>query len=191
MHYERIVNNDDGIIHCIMLFYGVSLLPICNDPSHRCHFVQCNNNKKCSSQQVNLYCVGCFNLQLWNGWSSTKICICKKASSTCQFYLHRAWHVQYKEGVQNACKYILETSQTHAQRYEVSFKTTIFVKKEMEKWSQERTHSSATCLSCAICYFASGSPYDIAIAHGVLTVQVLVLVWRVVDAVHNNLHFDI
>ena len=50
---------------------------------------------------------------------------------------------------------------------------------------------SATCLSCAICYFASGSPYDIAIAYGILTVQVLVLVWRVVDAVHNNLHFDI
>ena len=50
---------------------------------------------------------------------------------------------------------------------------------------------SLTRLSCAIRYFAGGSAYDIAIAHGVLVRQVYTSVWRVVDAVNNTSSLDI
>ena len=50
---------------------------------------------------------------------------------------------------------------------------------------------SATRLSCAIRYFAGGSVYDIALAHGVSVRSVFISVWRVVDAVNNTPAFDI
>ena len=64
-------------------------------------------------------------------------------------------------------------------------------KKKWKNGAKNGLIHSATRLSCAIRYFAGGSPYDIAIAHDISTVQVLVSVWRVVDAVNNNSHFDI
>ena len=50
---------------------------------------------------------------------------------------------------------------------------------------------SMTRLSCAIRYFAGGSPYDIAISHGISVRQVYTSVWRVVDAIHNTPSLDI
>ena len=50
---------------------------------------------------------------------------------------------------------------------------------------------SLTRLSCAIQYFAGGSPYDIAISHGISVQQVYTSVWRVVDAIHNTPSLDI
>ena len=50
---------------------------------------------------------------------------------------------------------------------------------------------SSTRLSCAIRYFAGGSVYDIAVAHGVSVCSVFISVWRVVDAVNSTPEFDI
>lgn len=44
---------------------------------------------------------------------------------------------------------------------------------------------SSTRLSAALRYFAGGSPYDIAIAHGISHSDVFVSVWRVVDAANK------
>ena len=46
-------------------------------------------------------------------------------------------------------------------------------------------------MSCALRYFADGSPYDIAISHDISVQQVYTSVWRVVDAIHNTPSLDI
>jgi hypothetical protein len=45
--------------------------------------------------------------------------------------------------------------------------------------------NSTVRLSCALRYFAGGSPYDIACMHGVFHTEVFKSVWRVVDAVNQ------
>ena len=64
-------------------------------------------------------------------------------------------------------------------------------KKKCKNGARNGLITSPTRLSCAIRYFAGGSPYDIAIAHGVSVRSVFVSVWRVVDAVNNTPTFDI
>lgn len=45
---------------------------------------------------------------------------------------------------------------------------------------------STICLSCVIYYFAGGSPYNIAIAHGISVREVYTSVRRTVDAVNKT-----
>jgi hypothetical protein len=40
-------------------------------------------------------------------------------------------------------------------------------------------------LSCALWYFAGGSPYDILVVHGMSHTEVFTSVWNVVDAVNS------
>mgnify|MGYP003334271921 CR=1 FL=1 len=41
-------------------------------------------------------------------------------------------------------------------------------------------------MSAALCYFAEGSPIDIALSHGISVKDVYTSVWRVVDATNNT-----
>ena len=45
---------------------------------------------------------------------------------------------------------------------------------------------SSICLSLALLFFVGGSPYDIAVSHGISVPEVYRSVWRVVDAIHET-----
>ena len=64
-------------------------------------------------------------------------------------------------------------------------------KKKWKNGARNGLIPSSIRLSCAIRYFAGGSPYDIAIAHGISIRSVYISVWRTVDAVNNTEALDI
>ena len=64
-------------------------------------------------------------------------------------------------------------------------------KKKWRNGARNGLITSPVRLSCAIRYFAGGSTYDIAVAHGVSVRQVYYSVWRVVDAIHNTKELNI
>jgi hypothetical protein len=53
---------------------------------------------------------------------------------------------------------------------------------------------STICLAAALCYFAGGSPYDIAGIFGISVTEVHQSVWRVVNVVNHKqntaMHFE-
>jgi hypothetical protein len=51
-------------------------------------------------------------------------------------------------------------------------------------WAPNGRIPAATRISCSIRYFAGGSPYDIAIMHGVSHTSVFDSIWMVVDSIH-------
>ena len=66
--------------------------------------------------------------------------------------------------------------------------------KSKKRWKNGAKYgliTSTVRLSCAIRYFAGGSPYDIAIAHGISVREVYTSVWRTVDAVNKTTALNI
>jgi hypothetical protein len=58
-------------------------------------------------------------------------------------------------------------------------------KKKHQNGAKNGLIQSSVQLSAALRYFASGSPYDIALVHGISHSEVFTSVWRVVDAVNK------
>jgi len=58
-------------------------------------------------------------------------------------------------------------------------------------WAPNGRILASTRISCAIRYFAGGSPYDIAVMHGISHTSVFDSVWMVVDSVHACPELDI